>query len=70
MGILARSRLRAEKLTTRYNEHASGILFDTEQRMTWLDEQRRSVEAFALEIKAMSSAESMVSLDESEAQNN
>jgi hypothetical protein len=36
--------------------------------MAWLDEQRRGIEAFAFEIRAMSSAESLVSLDEAEAQ--
>ena len=69
-GLISRARVRAESLTTRYNEHTSGILSDTEQRMAWLDDQRRSIESFALEIRAMAPAESMVSLDESEAQSN
>ncbi len=68
-GVLSRARQRAEILATRYNEHASAVLADAEQRMAWLEEQRQALEGFALELKAMSSAESMVSLDESEAQN-
>lgn len=69
-GMISRARVRAENLTTRYNEHALGILADTEQRMAWLDEQRHALEGFTLELRAMASSESLVSLDESEAQSN
>ena len=69
-GLIARARSRAERLTTRYNEHASVIMAETEQRMAWLEEQRVALDSFSLELRSMGSSESLVSLDESEAQNN
>ena len=67
-GLISRARLRAERLTTRYNEHASGIMADSEQRMAWLEEQRVALDSFAFELRSMGSTESLVSIDESEAQ--
>lgn len=67
-GLISRARLRAEHLTTRYNEHAAGIISDTEQRMAWMEEQRVALDGFAYELRSMGSTESLVSIDESEAQ--
>jgi hypothetical protein len=65
---ITRARARAEQLTVRFAEHNGELLRDTESRLGLLEEQRRIVDEFALELRALSSSDVMVSLDETDAQ--
>lgn len=66
--LINRTRSRAESLTVNFDEHANDMLTRLQRQRDELERQRDAMRTFALELKALSSADSMVSLDESDAQ--
>jgi cell division septum initiation protein DivIVA len=66
--LISRARVRAETLSTRSNEHIAALHADSESRILQLEDQRRAIEEFALELTALASADAMVTLDETGSQ--
>lgn len=66
--LINRTRARAETLTVTFDEHAADMLEKTQRRLEDLERQRDAMREFSLELKALSSADAMVALDESDAQ--
>jgi len=66
--LINRARTRAETLTITFDEHVTEMLAKAERRADEIEREREAMRQFALELKALSSADAMVSLDESEAQ--
>ncbi|MEG3035825.1 MAG: hypothetical protein RR877_10115, partial [Aurantimicrobium sp.] len=66
--VISRARSRAETLAILFDEHALEMMEKAERRRDSLERQREAMREFSLELKALASADAMVSLDESESQ--
>jgi hypothetical protein len=66
--VINRARSRAETLTLLFEEHASEMVAKAQRRQDILGRQSEAMRDFSLELKALASADAMVSLDESEAE--
>ena len=66
MNLISRARSRAETLAILFDEHASEMMEKAERRRDALERQREAMREFSLELKALASADAMVSIDESE----
>lgn len=66
--LINRARSRAETLTVTFDEHVNEMLANAERRQQELELQREAMREFTLELKALSSADAMVALDESDAE--
>jgi hypothetical protein len=64
--LISRARSRAETLTLLFEEHAADMLQKAERHREILERQREAMREFSLELKALASADAMVSIDESE----
>lgn len=64
--MISRARSRAETLTILFEEHATEMLLKAERHRVILERQREAMRQFSLELKALASADAMVSIDESE----
>lgn len=64
--IISRARSRAETLPILFDEHAVEMMEKAERRRDGLERQREAMREFSLELKALASADAMVSIDESE----
>jgi hypothetical protein len=66
--VINRARSRAETLTLLFEEHAAEMMGKAQRRQDILVRQSEAMRDFSLELKALASADAMVSLDESEAE--
>ena len=66
--MISRARSRAETLAILFDEHAAEMMEKAERRRDNLERQREAMRDFSLELKALASADAMVSIDESESQ--
>jgi hypothetical protein len=66
--VINRARSRAETLTLLFEEHAAEMMAKAQRRQDILVRQSEAMRDFSLELKALASADAMVSLDESEAE--
>jgi len=66
--LLTRARGRADQIAVRTNEHSAKMLADAELRLAVLEEQRRVVDEYVLELRALSSADQLIAIDEPHAQ--
>lgn len=64
--LINRARSRAETLAILFDEHTLEMMEKAERRRDGLERQREAMREFSLELKALSSADAMVSIDESE----
>jgi cell division septum initiation protein DivIVA len=64
--LISRARSRAETLAILFDEHALEMMEKAERRRDSLERQREAMREFSLELKALASADAMVSLDESD----
>jgi cell division septum initiation protein DivIVA len=64
--LISRARSRAETLTLLFEEHAADMLQKADRHREILERQREAMREFSLELKALASADAMVSIDESE----
>jgi cell division septum initiation protein DivIVA len=64
--MISRARSRAETLAILFDEHALEMMEKAERRRDGLERQREAMREFSLELKALASADAMVSIDESE----
>ena len=63
--LINRARSRAETLAILFDEHAAEMLLSADLRKDGLERQREAMREFSLELKALASADAMVSIDES-----
>lgn len=68
--LISRTRTRAETLSVLFDEHAAEMIDKAERRRASFLQQQETMREFSLELKALSSADALVSLDETEAQGN
>lgn len=64
--LISRARSRAETLAILFDEHSEEMMLKAEHRREALERQREAMREFSLELKALASADAMVSIDESE----
>lgn len=63
--LINRARSRAETLALLFDEHTEKMLVNADSRRDQLERQREAMREFSLELKALASADAMVSIDES-----
>ena len=61
---IAEARRLAENLVNRYEEYSAEAFVDAEARMEWLEEQAKTMDGFAFELRSLSSTDAQVVLDE------
>lgn len=68
-GLITRARARAEAFTMRFAENAANTVSDARARLARLEALEEVMDDFALALRALSSPDALVELDESEVQN-